>query len=80
MSIPTYYGATGYLMVKHADHLMFVEQLRAENEELRKLAAELRDSVECHNMDHCKAEQHELGSPCKVLARIDAALAKGVTQ
>lgn len=36
MSIPTYYGATGYLMVKHSDHLMFVEQLRAENEALRE--------------------------------------------
>ncbi|BBI47354.1 hypothetical protein [Pseudomonas phage HU1] len=44
---------------------------------LRKLAAELRGSVECHNMGHCKAEQHELGEPCKVLARIDAAMGQG---
>ena len=45
MSIPTYYGATGYLMVKHADHLMSVEQLRAENERLLKL---LERTVEQH--------------------------------
>ena len=52
-------------------------ELKAEVEGLRKLAAELRGSAECHNMDHCKSEQHELGSPCKVLARIDAALGQG---
>jgi len=35
MSIPTYYGATGSLMVKHADHLAIVDQLKAELAGLR---------------------------------------------
>lgn len=51
-----------------------VDELKAENESLRSLALELRSSVECGNVDHCKAEQHELGKPCKVLGRIDAVL------
>ena len=52
-------------------------ELKAEVEKLRKLAAELRGSAECHNVHHCKAEQHEFCEPCKVLARIDAALGQG---
>ena len=52
-------------------------ELKAECEALRKLTVELRGSAECHNVHHCKAEEHELGDPCKVLARIDAAMGKG---
>ena len=54
-----------------------LRQLKAENESLRSVAYELRSAVECGNVDHCKAEQHELGEPCKVLARIDAAMGQG---
>lgn len=49
-------------------------ELRAEVEKLRKLATELRGSAECNNVHHCTAEQHDLDEPCKVLARIDAAM------
>ena len=51
-----------------------LRQLKAENESLRSLAIELRSSVECGNVHHRKAEQHELYEPCKVLARIDAVI------
>ena len=51
--------------------------LKAEVEALRNLARELRGSAECTNVHHCKSEQHDLGEPCKVLARIDAAISKG---
>lgn len=61
-------GFDGLVMGKDYD------ALKAENESLRRLALELRSSVECGNVDHCKAEQYELGEPCKVLARIDAVL------
>lgn len=64
-------GFDGLVMGKDYD------MLKAENESLRRLAIELRSSVECGNVDHCKSEQHELGEPCKVLARIDAALGQG---
>ncbi|WVV46870.1 hypothetical protein THH46_16375 [Pseudomonas sp. NA13] len=50
--------------------------LIAENEALRKLAHELRGSAECRNVHHCRAEQHDVGEPCKVLARIDAVISK----
>lgn len=52
------------------------DQLKVENEALRKLCAEMRDSVECRNLHHRNLEQHEYDEPCKVLARIDAAMAK----
>jgi len=52
------------------------EQLKAENDALRKLAIELRGAAKCYNLHHCKAEQHGISEPCKVLARIDAAMAK----
>ena len=53
------------------------DQLKAEVEALRNLARELRGSAECTNVHHCKSEQHDLDGPCKVLARIDAAMTKG---
>lgn len=53
------------------------DQLKAEVEALRNLARELRGSAECTNVHHCKSEQHDLDEPCKVLARIDAAMTKG---
>lgn len=53
------------------------DQLKAEVESLRNLARELRGSAECINVHHCKSEQHDLDEPCKVLARIDAAMSKG---
>lgn len=53
------------------------DQLKAEIEALRNLARELRGSAECTNVHHCKSEQHDLDEPCKVLARIDAAMSKG---
>lgn len=53
------------------------DQLKAEIEALRNLARELRGSAECTNVHHCKSEQHDLDEPCKVLARIDAAMTKG---
>ena len=53
------------------------DQLKAEVEALRNLARELRGSAECTNVHHCKSEQHDLDEPCKVLARIDAAMSKG---
>lgn len=53
------------------------DQLKAEVEALRNLARELRGSAECTNVHHCKSEQHDLDGPCKVLARIDAAMSKG---
>jgi len=53
------------------------DQLKVEIEMLRNLARELRGSAECTNVNHCKSEQHDLDEPCKVLARIDAAISKG---
>lgn len=53
------------------------DQLKAEVEALRNLTRELRGSAECINVHHCKSEQHDLDEPCKVLARIDAAMSKG---
>lgn len=48
-----------------------------ERDELRKIVAELRQGANCRTVHHCRAEQHEFDEPCKVLARIDAAIAKG---
>lgn len=53
------------------------DNLKTEVEALRNLARELRGSAECINVHHCKSEQHDLDEPCKVLARIDAAMSKG---
>lgn len=53
-----------------------VAGLRSENEALRKLAVELRGAAKCYNLHHCKAEQHGISEPCKVLERIDAAMGK----
>jgi hypothetical protein len=53
-----------------------IEQLKAENEALQKLSVELRGAAKCYNLHHCKAEQHAISEPCKVLARIDAAISK----
>lgn len=50
---------------------------RDEAEALRNLASELRGSAKCYNVHHSKAEQHGISEPCKALARIDAAMAKG---
>lgn len=60
MSIPTYYGATGYLMVKHSDHLMFVEQLRAENEALRIANTFLLSDAQRHRW--LRANGYDMGS------------------
>lgn len=49
-------------------------------EALRKLAVELRGAAKCYNLHHCKAEQHAISEPCKVLARIDAAMSKEAIQ
>ena len=48
-----------------------VLELITEVEALRKLVIELRGSVNCHNVHHCKSEQHDFSEPCKVLSRID---------
>ena len=40
MSIETYYGATGHLMVKHADHVEAIDQLKSECEGLREIVSE----------------------------------------
>lgn len=48
-----------------------VLELIAEVEALRNLVIELRGSVNCHNVHHCKSEQHDFCEPCKVLSRID---------
>ncbi len=53
------------------------DKLKVEVEMLRNLARELRGSAECTNVHHFKSEQHDLDEPCKVLARIDAAMSKG---
>ena len=50
------------------------DKLKIEVEVMRNLARELRGSAECTNVDHCKSEQHDTNEPCKVLARIDAAM------
>ena len=52
------------------------DKLKIEVEVMRNLARELRGSAECTNVDHCKSEQHDTNEPCKVLARIDAAMSK----
>jgi len=50
--------------------------LEKEVESLRKVATELRRWACCPNLHHDKADQHALDEPCKVLARIDAAMRK----
>lgn len=50
------------------------DRLKIEVEVMRNLARELRGSAECTNVNHCKSEQHDTNEPCKVLARIDAAM------
>ncbi len=50
--------------------------LKADNEALRKVAKELRRWACCPNLDHDKADQHEIDEDCKVLARIDAVMSK----
>lgn len=57
-----------------------IERLKAEVESVRKIAIELRSCAECSNVHHCRAEQHEFDEPCKVLARIDAAMSKDAGQ
>ena len=42
----------------------------------KRLALEMRDSMSCEYAYHKKSERHGLGEPCKVLARIDAALTR----
>ena len=51
-----------------------LDELVAENESLRKVANELRRWASCEHVHHDKKDQHEYDQPCKVLARIDAAL------
>lgn len=53
------------------------DQLKAENERLRKAANDLRRFLACEDVHHDHADQHEAGEPCKVLARIDAVLGGG---
>lgn len=52
-------------------------ELRAENERLHKVAAELREWTSCNHLHHEPHEQHADDVFCKVLARIDAALGQG---
>lgn len=52
------------------------DQLKAEVESLRKINFELRGAASCENLHHCLSEQHCFSEPCKVLARIDAAMTK----
>jgi len=47
-----------------------------EVESLRKITAELRRWAMCENLHHEKDDQHRHDQPCKVLARIDAAMSK----
>lgn len=54
-------------------------ELIAENEALRKAAVELRRFAKCEDLHHNKADGHEYDEPCKVLARIDAAMNIEVT-
>lgn len=54
-----------------------VDQLKAENEALRSVANELRRFATCEDVHHDKPDWHEYGEPCKVLARIDAAMSQG---
>lgn len=77
-------GSCAKLGVEHAGMVRIhrkanteIRRLSAEVEALRNLARELRGSAECINVHHCKSEQHDLDEPCKVLARIDAAMSKG---
>lgn len=57
--------------------LLVMKELKAENEILRNITAELRQGANCRTVHHCKADQHEFDEPCKVLARIDSAISKG---
>lgn len=50
------------------------DALRAQVDALRNAGLELRRFVSCNDVHHDRAEQHEYDEPCKVLARIDAAL------
>ena len=53
------------------------DHLKVENGVLRRVATELRNWAECEHVHHSKSEHHEHDEPCKVLARIDAAMSKG---
>lgn len=53
------------------------DQLKADNEALRKVANEFRRFATCEHMHHDKPDWHEYDEPCKVLARIDAVLGGG---
>jgi hypothetical protein len=45
-------------------------------EQLHAIACDLRRHATCENMGHGRLDFHGLGDPCKVLERIDAALAQ----
>ena len=53
-----------------------IDELKAQNEALRKVANELRRWASCEHLHHDKVDQHGSYEPCKVLARIDKALSK----
>lgn len=61
MSIETYYGATGFLMVKHSDHLQEVEGLRAENERLQRFETAYKEFSDKTDWVRPSAATHELG-------------------
>ena len=61
---------------KRCDDLTSHNQAQADEiVRLRKAGAELIESAECHHLHHEKADQHELGEPCKAVARLSAAVA-----
>lgn len=51
MSIETYYGATGFLMVKHSDHLQVIEQLSAEAERHQGLYDHMKSMREAYGYE-----------------------------
>ena len=61
----------------YANALSELRKVQAENAALRRIAADLRNGVECVTLHHRKGDQHAAGEPCKVLARFDAALGAG---
>ena len=61
-------------MAKVADEAVLLEAEFVGD--LRKAADELRRFARCEDLHHNKDDGHEYDEPCKVLARIDAAMVK----
>lgn len=81
MTIETYYGATGSLMVKHADHIQVVDQLKAENEALREMklphVLKLSDDMRAAG-DHAVSRAREDG--CASVTVLDAVFFEAAAQ